>query len=556
MAEMRKLLGLMRPWIGWIALGVFLSLITAVANVVLMSISGWFIAAMALAGLASVTMNYFTPAAIIRAMAITRTVGRYAERLVTHEATLRLVAELRRWFYDRMEPLAPAGLQGLKSGDIFSRIGADITTLENFYLRVLVPSLVALIAVPIFCVFAGYFSTGLAVALIIFYFLGGIMTPWLIHHFGRKAASDQVLEAAQMRASLVEGQQALREMLVYGREEDYSRQIETQSASLCASQLRLAKLQAASQSALTLAASLAMFAALWFIIPKVSDGTFEGPILPMLMLFAMASFEVIVPLPVAIRAFIETQVAAKRLFSLTDQKPVGISAAGADAITSLPEQTPMLELQAISLAYEDESKNVFDHLSLVVEPGERVAIVGPSGVGKSSLINALVGFWPLSEGAILIDGAPIERYNAESLRARFAVAPQKPHLFNSTLKGNLLVANPDASEAMLNKVLEQVQLSDFVASQPEGLETFVGEAGGTLSGGQVRRLSIARALLSPAPILVLDEPGEGLDPQMERDILNRILDDESERSILLITHNSAALERMDKQLVLSPDSDT
>nr|WP_320143819.1 thiol reductant ABC exporter subunit CydC [uncultured Cohaesibacter sp.] len=551
MAEFRKLLGLMRPWTGWIILGVFLSLITALANVILMSISGWFIAAMALAGLAGVSMNYFTPAAVIRAMAITRTVGRYAERLVTHEATLRLVAELRRWFYDRMEPLAPAGLQGLKSGDVFSRIGADITTLENFYLRVLVPSLVALIAVPSFCFFAGYFSAGLALSLIVLYFLGGILTPWLIHHFGRKAASDQVLESAQMRSTLVEGQQALREMLVYGRDDDYFKTVEAQSGSLCASQLRLAKLQAASQSALTLAASLAMFAALWFIIPKVSDSTFEGPILPMLMLFAMASFEVIVPLPVAIRAFIETQVAAKRLFGLTDQEPKGVSAWGEEAIDVKPTSTPTLDLKAVSLAYEEGAPSVFDKLSLAVAPGERVAIVGPSGIGKSSIINALVGFWPLSGGEILIDGQPHSRFSAQSLRAHFAVAPQKPHLFNSTLKGNLLVANPDASDAMLNKVLDQVQLSDYVASQEDGLDSFVGEAGGTLSGGQIRRLSIARALLSPAPILVLDEPGEGLDPQMEREILNRILDEETDRSILLITHNNAALERMDKQLVLA-----
>nr|WP_321454801.1 thiol reductant ABC exporter subunit CydC [uncultured Cohaesibacter sp.] len=550
MTEMRKLLGLMRPWTGWIILGVFLSLITALANVTLMAISGWFIAAMALAGLAGTTMNYFTPAAVIRAMAITRTVGRYAERLVTHEATLRLVAELRRWFYDRMEPLAPAGLQGLKSGDVFSRIGADITTLENFYLRVLVPALVAVIAVPIFCVFAGYFSVSLAISLVVLYFLGGILTPWLILHFGRKAAGAQVLEAAAMRSTLVEGQQALREMLVYGRDDDYRQQVEAQSKNLCASQVRLAKLQAASQSALTLAGSLAMFAALWTIIPKITDGTFDGPILPMLMLFAMASFEVIVPLPVAIRAYVETQVAAKRLFGLTEQAPVGASSWNDSSISEKPSATPTLTLKNASLEYDDASKCAFNGLSLTVEPGERVAIVGPSGIGKSSIINALVGFWPLSDGEILINEQPHSRFSAESLRAHFAVAPQKPHLFNSTLKGNLLVANQDASTEMLEKVLDQVQLSDFVASQPEGLETFVGEAGGTLSGGQIRRLSIARALLSPAPILVLDEPGEGLDPQMEREILNRILDEETNRSILLITHNSAALERMDKQLVL------
>ncbi|WP_316858505.1 thiol reductant ABC exporter subunit CydC [uncultured Cohaesibacter sp.] len=546
MTEIRKLLRLMRPWTGWIFLGVLLSLITALANVTLMAISGWFIAAMALAGLAGVTMNYFTPAAVIRAMAITRTVGRYAERLVTHEATLRLVASLRRWFYDKMEPLAPAGLQEFRSGDIFSRIGADITTLENFYLRVLVPALVALIAVPIFVVFTGYFSLWLAVTLIVLYLISGIAVPAMIHHFGHEAAEQQVIEAASMRGHLVEGQQALREMLVYGRAEDYRCAIKEQSDALCKSQMRLAKLQSASQSALILATSLGMFAAFLAVAPLITQGVFEGPILPMLMLFTMASFEVIVPLPVAVRALVETRVAAGRLFALADQSP--IAAQSTDTGEAMPHAPvcPSIELRAASLSYGAGSPLAFDKLSMSIAPASRVAIVGPSGSGKSSLINALVGFWPLAGGEILIDGRSISSFSGDQLRAFFAVAPQKPHLFNSTLKGNLLVANPDASEDDLMRVIDQVQLTDFVASQPKGLESFVGEAGGTLSGGQLRRLSIARALLSPAPVLILDEPGEGLDPQMEQAILDRIMTEESGRSILLITHNRTGLKEMDQ----------
>ncbi|WP_319529803.1 thiol reductant ABC exporter subunit CydC [uncultured Cohaesibacter sp.] len=543
------------PWAGWIALGVAFSLITLVANVTLMAISGWFIASMALAGLTAVSFNYFTPAAIIRAH------GDHAGRsgamwsaFVTHEATLKLVAHMRRWFYDRLEPLAPAGLNMERAGDVFSRIGADISVLENFYLRTLTPMLVAAIALPLFVAFASFYAPELGVGLACLYLLAGLGLPLLVHRLGRKAGERQILLQADLRIELVEGLQGMREMLVYGQEEAYQAAIEDRSAALVEQQKKLANLQAASQSVIALAANFAMFLVLVTIIPIVASGALSGPILPMLALFTLASFEAILPLPLAMQSLVSTRMAARRLFSLADQPVIAPTAASETASLS-NDAVPRIHCEAITLRYPGEDAPAFKALTLTLEPGAKLAVVGPSGVGKSSLVNALCGFWPLEEGQILIDGTPHDQLTGEQLRSLFAVAGQKPHIFNASLRGNLLLANEKASQEELEAVCRIARLSDFIASLPKGLDTYVGEAGNSLSGGQIRRLAIARALLSPAPVLVLDEPGEGLDPEMELAMIEDIIAYAGSRSLILITHNPGVLPLLEETCDLERHQD-
>ncbi|SNY92705.1 ATP-binding cassette, subfamily C, CydC [Cohaesibacter sp. ES.047] len=545
MTDIFRLLRLMRPWAGWIALGIALSVITLVANVTLMAISGWFIASMALAGLTGIGFNYFTPAAMIRAMAITRTVGRYVERLITHEATLKLVAHLRRWFYDQLEPLAPAGLSKARAGDLFSRIGSDISVLENFYLRTFAPMVVALIALPAFVALASYFSPLLGLGLAALYLVAGVGLPVAVHRLGRKAGEHELQLQSELRTEVVEGLQGMREMLVYGQQADYQMAMAKRSDALAARQKGLANLQSVSQSVIALSANFGILMVLLTMIPLVSAGAIEGPILPMLALFVLASFEAILPLPLAVQSLVSTRMAAGRLFALADQ-PVLAPTASADRAEQMPQGVPHIECDAISFRYPGEKTSVFKDLSLSLEPGSKLAIVGPSGIGKSSLINALCGFWPLDSGQILIDGTPHHTMSGDQLRAFFAVADQKPHIFNATLRGNLLLANETASDEQMLEACNIARLNDFVETLPKGLDTYVGEAGSSLSGGQVRRLSIARALLSPSPILVLDEPGEGLDPEMELAMLEDIIAFAQQRSIILITHNAAALPLFDQ----------
>lgn len=549
MTDILRLVRLMRPWAEWIFLGALASLATLLANVTLMAVSGWFIASMALAGLAGVSMNYFTPAAIIRAMAIARTVGRYVERLLTHEATLRLVAHMRRWFYDHLEPLAPAGLQSNTSGDLFSRIGSDISILEDFYLRTLVPGLVALVALPLFLLFASCYSLYLATGLALLYGLAGMLLPLLIHKRSKKASQELVLQQAAMRSDLVQGLQGMREMLVYGRQDDFINGVDLLSERLKQNQSHLVRFQASSQSTITLATNFAILLVLFAIIPQIQAGILSGPLLPMLAFFTMASFEVILPLPMAIQSLITTQMAATRLFELADSSRHEVMTT--DRVQCPKADHPSgLRLEHVTFRYPDQSLPAFSDLSFSLDPGKRLAITGPSGSGKSSLVNALAGFWPIEKGCILIHDIPHDLMTDEQLRAHFAVAAQKPHLFNSTLRGNLLLANEEASPAAIKEVCRITQLEDLITALPNGLDTYLGEAGQSLSGGQIRRLAIARALLSPAPILILDEPGEGLDPQMEQQILEDLFRYAKDRSIILITHGNAGLTHMDEIIKL------
>ncbi|MCG8427558.1 MAG: thiol reductant ABC exporter subunit CydC, partial [Chromatiales bacterium] len=285
MKDLLRLLKLFRPYIGWMLLGILASLLTLLANVGLMAMSGWFISAMAAAGVAGVTMNYFTPAAIIRACAIVRTTGRYGERLLTHEATFRLLAHLRSWFYAHLEPLAPARLQHYHSGDLLSRIRADIDTLDNLYLRILAPVSVAIPAAVIFVLFLYLHHPLLALIELTFFLLAGFLVPWLVMHAGKQPGQRSVELTAEMRASAVDTAQGLGELLVYGAAARQAAHINQLSRELVVSQQRLSHLTGLSQGAVSFCANVAMWLMVLTLIPKVAAGTTPPADLAMLALF-------------------------------------------------------------------------------------------------------------------------------------------------------------------------------------------------------------------------------------------------------------------------------
>ncbi len=530
----------MRPWWGWMLLGAFLSLLTILANISLMALSGWFIATMAIAGVTGVTINYFTPSAGIRAFAIIRTVGRYGERLVTHEATFRLLATLRTWFYQHLEPLAPAVLQNYRSGDLLSRIRADIDALENFYLRVLAPMLVAVVVSLLLLLFLWQFSGLLVIIELIFLMIAGVGVPLLVNHLAHKAATRRIETTSALRSAVIDSTQGMSELLIYGAAEQQAAKVNELSERLIADQQHLAKLNGGTQSALGLCANFSMWFMLLVAIPMVTVGSLKPANLPMLALFALASFEAIMPLPLAFQTLPGTLAAARRLFDIVDSKP---AVQEPDAPQAVPERFD-IELENVSLKYPDSQHLALESINLSIPQGARIAITGPSGSGKSTLINAMMRFWPLESGGIYLGGTNIKQLNGDNLRARFAVASQHNTLFNSTIKRNLLLAKRDATDEEVEHVCKLAQIHDFIGTLPNGYDTYIGEAGHKLSGGQSRRLGIARALLKPAPVLVLDELGEGLDSVTEQNMLRAITESEQGRTLILITHHLAGLENM------------
>jgi ATP-binding cassette, subfamily C, bacterial CydC len=550
MKDLWRLLGLFRPYAGWMALGILLSLITLVANLTLMAVSGWFIASMAIAGAAGVSMNYFTPAALIRACAIARTLGRYGERLVTHEATLRLLSGLRVWFYERLEPLAPARLQTYRSGDLLSRIRADIDTLDNFYLRTLLPTVTAALASLAFLLFLWRYDSALALILLGFLLLGGIGVPWLVRALGDAPGRRVVALKSELRAASIDGVQGLAELQAYGAAQAQAQHINDLSRRLGREQQRLAGLAGLSQGALGLAANLALWLTVWTAIALVRDGAIAPPDLAMLALFTLAAFEAVAPLPAAFQSLGETRAATRRVLEILDAEPL----VPEPATRAPPPEGFAIAFEGVKFTYPGAPRPALSGIDLQCPEGGKIAILGPTGAGKTTLVNLLLRFWSPDQGRITLGGTDIAALGGEEVRRHIAVVSQHTHLFSGTIRENLLLADPAASQQRLEQACRSAELHGFIAAQPEGYETQVGEAGVALSGGQARRLAIARALLKNAPILVLDEPTEALDgptAQALMETLNRLM---TGRSVLLITHRSEGLGHMDQIWVLDDGS--
>jgi ATP-binding cassette subfamily C protein CydC len=546
MTELSRLWTLFQPYRGWVLGGFLVALLTLVANVALMAVSGWFITAMAVAGASGVAMNYFTPAALIRGSAIGRTAGRYLERLINHEATLRQLAGLRVWFYQHLEPLAPARLQQYHSADLLSRIRADIDALDNLYIRVLVPVLVAATAGLGFFLFTALYDLTLALLLLTMLLIAGVLLPWAARRLGTGPGRRMVAAESELRQLAIDGTQGLSELLVYGAADAHARRLDAASRALIADQDRMSRIAGIGQGAVGLSANLTLWGMLWLGIPLVADGSLAPPQLAMLALFALAAFESVAPLPLAFQQLEATLTAARRLFAIVDAEPAVVDPPGPSPRT----RDNGIEIRNLRFSYPGADRPALDGLDLDLAEGRRVAIVGATGSGKSTLLNLLLGFWRQDAGTIRLGGEPLSAFRGDDLRARIALVSQHTHLFDASIRENLLLAAPDAPQGRLEQACETAQIHDFIAALPEGYDTWVGETGVRVSGGQARRIAIARALLRDAPILLLDEPTEGLDAATERALMDAVRVLMRGRSTLLITHRPVALADMDEILVM------
>lgn len=553
-ADLRRLITLFAPYRGWMLAGAAVSLVTLLANVALMTTSGWFIAQMALVGLAGATMDYFTPAAFIRAMAIVRTGGRYIERLVTHEATFRLLQQLRVWFYARLEPLAPARLQALHSADLSSRILSDIETLNHLYLRVLVPVAVAVTGGLVIVATAALFAPRVALVLLVFLLLAGAAVPALAYRQARRPGEELVGLRARLREAAVDGLQGLGELRVYGGAAAQAGQVAALTEDMIVRQRALSDATGLGQGLLGLCTHLAMWITLLLAVPLVARHAITPAQLPMLALAVLAAFEAVMPMPLALQMLGETLAAARRVFHVLDARPQIDEPADMPA----PEWTESaVELRGVRLRYAAQDAAApawaLDGFDLDLRPGEHVALVGPSGAGKSTVVQMLLRFREFEGGSARIGGHDLRDWPGDALRRHAAVVSQDTYLFNTTIRDNLLLARPEATDAELQAACEAAQLHDFIAGLPEGYDTWVGEAGLRLSGGQARRVAIARALLRDAPLLILDEPTEGLDTLTERALLHDVARLMQRRTVLLITHRLAALPAAVDRVVVMED---
>jgi ATP-binding cassette subfamily C protein CydC len=533
-------------------LGILVSLFALAANLSLLALSSWFITSMALAGAAGAFMDYTTPAAAVRALALARAGGRYAERLVNHDTTLRILSTIRVWFFRRIEPLAPARLQEHRSGDLLGRIRADVDTLDDFYVRGGVPSVVAVLALGLIAAFLVRFDPRIAAIDGAALAASGLLLPIFLKRFSRVPGSERAALTSDLRASVVEHAQGMAELIaleaVHVREQEMtlkSRQLEHRER-------RLASLQGAGDAALIAASSLAAWAGALVLAPRVAAGTLPGAEMAMITVFILATFEAVMPLPPVIQRAGELAAAARRLFDLIDAAPaVDEPQSPAAAMVCAAGESLGLVMRGLRFRYDPDGPWVIDGLSMEVPAGGRVGVSGPSGVGKSTLVNLLLRFWDYEQGSIIVAGAgrqvELRSIRSEEARRLFSVVPQSPFFFHASIRENLSLALPEGSEGgegAIRAALETAQLTKMVAALPDGLETTVGERGLELSAGEARRLAVARALLKEAAVYVLDEPTEGLDERTADALMDALDVRLRAKTLIVISHRERDMRFM------------
>jgi ATP-binding cassette subfamily C protein CydC len=325
------------------------------------------------------------------------------------------------------------------------------------------------------------------------------------------------------------------ELLAFSADEDHRARFLEENQRWTGAKTATASLTHVGQAGSGLLANLALWSALVLTLPLVvEEGGLARPDVVMLALLAMALFETVAPLPAAFLGLTDLLASARRLFAVADQIPDRLPPHGEGAPP--PDRCP-IALERVTFAYQLRHP-VLDDFSLILAPCERVAVVGPSGAGKSTLVALLAGLRMPTAGRIILAGRSARDWDPEARRRLFAVAPQDARLFTGSLRENLTLGNPKAGEEAVARACRTALLEEVLAALPQGLETPIGAAGATLSGGQARRIGVARALLKPAPVMILDEPTEGLDPAMGRELLIRVLADLGGRSLLVITHDS------------------
>jgi thiol reductant ABC exporter CydC subunit len=532
-----------RPLRSRLILSLLLGACSIGAGIGLMATSGYLISK---AALRPEILSLGVAIGLVQFFGVSRAGFRYAERLISHDAAFRLLGRLRVSFFERLEPLVPGGLGSARTGDLLSRFVGDVEQVQFLFLRALAPSLVAVLA----CLGA-VLAAALVLPVAALVLGAGLACGALV----AAAATDLAIRTtshleAPLRAELtsetVEALSEIPELVAYGRIEWALDRIDEHDQSLGRLALRHRRIAASGEALALLAQGLTLVAVLAVATSAISNGALGGVWLGMLALLALSSFEAVRPLPVAAQQVRVVSSAAERLFEITD-RPVPVRDPEHPAT---PAEPGPLRLEEGRFRYHENGPWVLDGASLELEPNRRIALIGESGAGKTTIANILIRFLELDYGRVSLNGRDLCDYAQDDVRALVALAGQEAHLFSTTIRGNVRFARPGSSDEEIAAALERAGAWDWVSSLPAGLDTHVGELGDRVSGGQRRRIALARAFLSGAPLLVLDEPTAHLDRTTAEQIMNDLLSERGEEGLLVITHDEIGLERFDRVLRL------
>ncbi len=536
MTTLRRLLSLARVPRKRVALTVLLGALTILFGVGLMATAGYLISRAAeRPAILSLTVAIVG----VRFFGLARPIARYLERLTSHDVAFRALGQARHRVYERIEPLAPAELRDDRQGDLLSRLVADVDSLQNLHLRGIGPPLVAVAAGAVSIGVAAAILPAAGVVLAIGLVAAALAVPavgaWSARRGGREAAA-----RGELTAELVEALAGSAELAAYGRQDDRLRRLYTADRELVRLARRAALADGAADGLRLVLTGATVAGVLAVAVSAHATGGLDRVLIALLALLALASFEAIQPLGEAARELGETLAGGRRLLELIDREPAVMNP---DEPLPAPTAPFTVALEGVRARYAPGEPLALDGFTLRLDPGRRIALVGPSGAGKTTVTNLLLRFLDPERGRVTLAGSDLRAYRQEDVRSAIAVAGQDAHLFSTTIRDNVRLGRPGASDDEVEQALAAARIADWVRSLPDGLDTLVGEQGRELSGGQRQRIALARALLADAPVLVLDEP------TAER-LLEDILAASGDRSVLLITHRPEGLDLVDEVVVL------
>jgi len=545
MSEFVRLLRVARPVWGRLMLAVVLGTCTALAAIGLMAASGYLISR---ASQQPPILTLTTVIVSVRFFGISRGVFRYLERLVGHDAAFRVLADLRVDVFRRLEVLAPSGLAAYRSGDLLARLVGDVDTFQEFYLRVVPPFGVATVVGVLVVVGEALLVPAAGVAVAVGFVVAAVGVPWVSVRVGQRAERQLTGVRGELSAEVVELLQATPELVASSAADARRAHVDAVDRRVQDTERRVAAGSGVGAGLTVLVGGLTVTACLVLGTMAVRTGQLDGVWLAVVVLTPLTAFELASPLPSAAAQAVRVRAAAQRVFAVVDA-PAPVHEPSVPA--ALPEGPFTIRLEQLGARWPGQSRDAIADVRLEVTPGRRVAIVGPSGSGKSTLANVLLRFLDPRTGSVELNGVDTRNLDGDAVRSVIGLLGQDAHVFDTTLRENVLLARRDASAEQVRAALADAQLLSWAETLPDGLDTFVGEHGAQLSGGQRQRLALARVLLKDFPVVILDEPGEHLDTETADALVADLLDATHGHTTLVISHRLHGLTGLDEIVVLS-----
>ena len=525
-------------------LGTILAITSLSASIGLLSLSGWFLAASFLVG-STILFNFFYPSSGVRGLAIGRTISRYFERLVTHDATFRVLAELRISVFKKLIPLSPSGLNHFRNSELLNRLVADVDTLDTLYLNLLSPFISAIMVITFIAIGLSFVSALLAVIICSTLLALLFIFPAIFYRLGQKSGKKIIQARAEYRSQFIEWIQLNAEFLLFGLVPQMTQKLEKTEQTWLHSQSKESQLTGFSNALLTFINGILVCVVFLLVTTAIDASSADNPeaLVALVIFCVMASAEILMPIGIAFLHLGQLITAAERLNDLIEQRPL-VEFNGSTRWQKIAENQPLVRFEKVTFNYPSNHQATLNGLSFEVNKGQKVAILGKTGSGKSTIFQLLNRHYDPTSGQILLANCNMADYPEATLRSHLVTLSQRVHIFSQTLRDNLLMGNPQATDEQLKLVLEQVELAYLL--QEQDLDLWLGEGGRPLSGGEQRRLGLARVLLSNAELVLLDEPTEGLDRETEQQILMLIFVHCQARTLLMITHRLQGLERFDR----------